>query len=57
MWEWREACRVLVAKPKRKRPLVKPRRRWKDNIITSLKKKRVWTAVMWFRIGKSGGLL
>ena len=39
MWEWREACRVLVGKPKRKRPLVKPRRRWKDNIKLVLRKR------------------
>jgi hypothetical protein len=29
--------RVLVGKPERKRPLGKPRRRWEDNIKTSLK--------------------
>jgi hypothetical protein len=26
------ACRILVGKPKGKRPLGKPRRRWVDNI-------------------------
>jgi hypothetical protein len=29
--------RLLVGKPARKRPLGKPRRRWEDNIKTSLK--------------------
>jgi hypothetical protein len=31
MAEGRTACRVLVVKPKFKRPLIRPRRRWKIN--------------------------
>jgi hypothetical protein len=30
--EKRNACRILVGKPERKRPLGKPRCRWVDNI-------------------------
>jgi hypothetical protein len=32
MGERRGVCRVLVGKPKGKRPLGRPRRRWEDNI-------------------------
>jgi hypothetical protein len=32
MGEKRNACRILVGKPERKRPLRRPRRRWVDNI-------------------------
>ena len=32
MGERRGACRVLVGKPERRRPLGRPRRTWKDNI-------------------------
>jgi hypothetical protein len=30
------ACRVLVGKPEVKRPLLKPRRRWENNIEVHL---------------------
>ena len=36
--ERRGAYRVLVGKPERKRPLEKPRRRWKDNVKMDFKK-------------------
>jgi hypothetical protein len=29
-WEEKEVCRVLVEKPEGKRPVGKPRRRWKN---------------------------
>jgi hypothetical protein len=32
VWERKGAYRVLVEKRDRKRPLARPRRRWKDNI-------------------------
>jgi len=32
MWEWRGIYRVLVGKPKGKRPLGRPRHAWEDNI-------------------------
>jgi len=38
MGEWRGVCRVLVGKPKGKRPLGRPRRRWEDNIKMDLQK-------------------
>jgi len=34
--ERRGVCRVLVGKPEGKRPLVRPRRRWEDNIKMDL---------------------
>jgi hypothetical protein len=41
MWHaWREGrgfCRVLVGRPEGKRPLGRPRRRWKDNIKMDLR--------------------
>ena len=36
MGEGRGVHRVLVGKPERKRPLGRPRRRWKDNIKMDL---------------------
>jgi hypothetical protein len=39
--ERRGTYRVLVGKPKRKRPLGRPRRRWEDNIKINLKVNRV----------------
>jgi len=36
MGEGRGVYRVLVVKPEGKRPLVRPRRRWKDNIKMDL---------------------
>jgi len=38
MGDRRGACRVLVRKPKGKRPLERPRHRWEDNIKTGLQK-------------------
>jgi hypothetical protein len=35
--EKRNACRILVGKPERKRPLGRPRLRWVDNIKIYLK--------------------
>jgi hypothetical protein len=37
MVEGRGVCRVLVGKPEGRRPLGKPRRRWKDNIRMNLR--------------------
>jgi hypothetical protein len=36
MWEKKNAYRLLVEKPKGKRPLGSPRRMWVDNIRTDL---------------------
>jgi hypothetical protein len=35
--EMRNAYKILVGKPEGKRPLRRPRRRWKDNIKMDLK--------------------
>jgi hypothetical protein len=55
----RNAYRILVGKPKVKRPLGRPRRRWVDNIKMDLREIEwdvmVW--VVWLRIGTSGWLL
>jgi len=45
---------VLVGRPEGKRPLGRPRRRWKDN-IREISMGR--TGFGWLRIGSSGGLL
>jgi hypothetical protein len=37
MWETRNAYRILVEKPERKRPLGRPRRKWLDNIKMDLR--------------------
>jgi hypothetical protein len=37
MGEKRNAYRILVGKPERKRPLGRPRRRWVDNIKMDLR--------------------
>jgi hypothetical protein len=36
MGEGRSIYKVLVEKPKKKRPLERPRRKWEDNIKTDL---------------------
>jgi hypothetical protein len=46
MGQMRNPYGVLVGKPGRKRPLGKPRRRWKDNISISLKEIG-WEVVEW----------
>jgi hypothetical protein len=52
----RNAYRILVGKPNRKkRPLGRPRRRWVDNIKMYLREMGwngvVWTESNWLRIG------
>ena len=56
MGERRGVYRVLVGKPKGKRPLGRPRRRWEDNIKTELQEGGygVWTGSSWIRIGTAG---
>jgi hypothetical protein len=51
--------RVLVGKPKGKRPLGRPRRRWEDGIKMDLEEIGwgVWSGFTWLRIGTVGGLL
>jgi len=50
---------VLVGKPEGKRPLGRPRRRWKDNIKMDLREVGggVGTGWSWISIGTGGGHL
>jgi hypothetical protein len=60
MGKGRGAYRVLVGRPEGKRPLARPRRRWKDNIKLDLRVDRDrWGELGfgWLRIGSGGGLL
>jgi hypothetical protein len=66
-WEGHVACigkrrgtyRILVGKPEGKRPLVRPRRRWDNNIKMVLQEVGwgAWTGLIWFRIGTGSGHL
>jgi hypothetical protein len=56
MWERRGVYRILVGKPKGKRPLGIPRRRWEDNIKTDLHEVGC-KGMSWIKIGKGGGHL
>jgi hypothetical protein len=59
--EKRNAYRILVGNPERKRLLGRPRRRWVDIIKMDFREIGwdgvVWIGLMWLRIGTSGGLL
>jgi hypothetical protein len=59
MGDGRGAYRVLVGRPEGKRPLVRPWRRWKDNIKMDIKEcdGEACTGSLWLRIGTGGGLL
>jgi hypothetical protein len=52
------AYRVLVGKPEGKRPLRKPRRRWKDNMKMNLQDVgcgcMVWVYLRYLRLSSSG---
>jgi len=54
-----EKRRILMGKPEGKRPLRKPRRKWKDNIKMDLQEVGygVWTGSSRLRTGTGGGLL
>jgi len=56
MGEKRGTYRILVGKPKRKRPLGRPRRRWKD-MISQQWDGAAWTGSIWLRTGTGGGQL
>jgi hypothetical protein len=51
--EKRNACRILVGKPKDKRPLGRPRRRWVDNIKMDLRDIG-WDAMNWIHLTQGG---
>jgi hypothetical protein len=57
--EKRGIYRLLVGRSDAKRPLVRPRRRWEDNIKTYLQEVGcgVWTGLGWLRIETGGGHL
>jgi hypothetical protein len=59
MRERRGIYRVLVGKPKGKRPLERLRHRWEDNIKMDLQEVGcgVWTGSSWLRIGTDGAHL
>jgi hypothetical protein len=59
MGKGRGAYRILVGRPEGRRPLVRPRRRWEDNIKMDLQEVGwgAWTGLIWLRIGTGGGLL
>jgi hypothetical protein len=51
MGETRNAYRILVGKPERKRPLRRPRRRWVDNIGMDLRQIG-WDGMDWIDLAK-----
>jgi hypothetical protein len=51
MGEGRNVYRVLVGKPKGKRPLVRPRHRWEDGIKMDLRKIG-WGGVEWIHLAQ-----
>jgi hypothetical protein len=52
--ERRNAYKFLVGNSEGKRPLVRPRRRWENNIRMSLRQ-IVWGSVDWIRVVKDRG--
>jgi hypothetical protein len=59
MGKGRGVYRVLVGRPKRKRPLGRPRHRWEDNIKMYLREIGINGAnrIQLTQLGSSGGLL
>jgi hypothetical protein len=55
MGEKRNAYRILVGEPERKRPLWRPRRRWVKKL--SWRDRMGWIGLIWLRVGAGGGLL
>jgi hypothetical protein len=54
MGEKRNAYKILVGKPKGKKPLGRSRCRWVDNIKMDLREDGI--GLIWLRIGIAGGL-
>jgi hypothetical protein len=59
MGEMRNAYKILVWNPERRRPLGRPIRRWEDNIKVDHKEILfgVFLGLTWLRIGTGGWLL
>jgi hypothetical protein len=58
MGEKRNAFRIMMRKPERKRPLRRPRCRWEDNIKMDLRQDWVvWSGLIWLRLETSGRFL
>jgi hypothetical protein len=59
MGEVSNAYSILIGKPEGRRPLGRPRRRWKDNIQMDLREMGLgmWIGLIWLRIGTDGDLL
>ena len=58
MMKERNAYNILVVRPEGKRPFVKRKRRWVDNIKIYHKKIECnWTRFIWLRMRSSGELL
>jgi hypothetical protein len=51
MGKKRNACRLLVGKPERKRPLGRPRHRWVDNIRMDLGEVE-WGVMDWIGVAQ-----
>jgi hypothetical protein len=47
----RNAYRILVGKPEKKRPLERPRRRWVDNIKMDLRETE-WDGIDWIELAQ-----
>jgi hypothetical protein len=59
MAEVRTIYKILARKPDGKRPLGRPRHKWKDSIKMDLREMggKAWTGCIWLRTGTSGELL
>jgi hypothetical protein len=55
MREKRNAYRLLMSKPERKKPLRRPRRRSEVNVILERYDGFVWTELIWLRQGQVEG--
>jgi hypothetical protein len=53
MGEMKNACKILIGKPERKRPIDRPRRRWEDNIRMDLREIG-WEDVDWMHLAQDG---
>jgi hypothetical protein len=52
MGETRNAYKILVGKPERKRPLGRPRRKWVDNIKMDHLREIGWDGMNWIELAQ-----